>query len=140
MPPREHILRVVREWTDKAESDLKAGDCLLSADPEDFAAAICFHAQQCAEKYLKALLVLGNMPVPKTHDIERILALLPPLPDLSLTTEQARLLTSYAADIRYPGAEAISPPAVREAMRVARMVRDGVRALLPCCSGSGGDG
>lgn len=140
MPPREHILRVVREWTDKAESDLRAGDCLLSADPEDFAQVICFHAQQCVEKYLKALLVLHSMPVPKTHDIERILGLLPPFPDPPLTTEQARLLTSYAADIRHPGAEAIPPPEVRDAMRMAWRVRDAVRALLPPCPGRGGQG
>ena len=34
---------------------------------------ICFHAQQCVEKYLKSILVLHQIPVPKTHDIEKVL-------------------------------------------------------------------
>jgi HEPN domain-containing protein len=30
---------------------------------------VCFHAQQCVEKHLKALLVLRAIVFPKTHDI-----------------------------------------------------------------------
>jgi HEPN domain-containing protein len=36
--------------------------------------AICFHAQQCAEKYLKARLTEANIPFIKTHDLPSLLS------------------------------------------------------------------
>jgi HEPN domain-containing protein len=41
-----------------------------------FTDTVCFHAQQCVEKYLKAFLVLEGIDFPKTHDIGKISALL----------------------------------------------------------------
>jgi len=51
----------VKEWLLLAEGDLKiAKDELNTPDP--FTNAICFHCQQCVEKYLKAYLTfLGNL-------------------------------------------------------------------------------
>lgn len=40
---------------------------------------VCFHAEQCVEKYLKALLTLKAIDFPKTHNIAELVALLPPL-------------------------------------------------------------
>lgn len=46
----------VRAWVRKAESDLKvARDELATLEPATD--AVCFHCQQCAEKYLKAYLI-----------------------------------------------------------------------------------
>lgn len=50
----------VLEWVKKAEVDFRAANKLLE-DP-DSAEAVCFHAQQCAEKYLKALLEVRGVP------------------------------------------------------------------------------
>jgi HEPN domain-containing protein len=45
------------EWVEKAEGDFRtAGREKNSAEHPNYDAA-CFHAQQCAEKYLKARLV-----------------------------------------------------------------------------------
>ncbi len=71
------MLVVVREWIEKADNDLKtaAHTIKLGADcPTD---TVCFHAQQCVEKYLKALLVLRRCDFPRTHDLERLRDLLP---------------------------------------------------------------
>ena len=38
--------------------------------------SVCFHAQQCAEKYLKARLQDLGIIVPKTHDLTQLLELL----------------------------------------------------------------
>jgi HEPN domain-containing protein len=38
---------------------------------------VCFHAQQCAEKYLKALLLQAGSEPPKTHDLRLLLQRLP---------------------------------------------------------------
>src|SRR5207253_8193368 len=35
--------------------------------------AVCFHAQQCAEKYLKACLQEADLPFRKTHDLSELL-------------------------------------------------------------------
>lgn len=56
------------------------------------AETICFHAQQCVEKYIKALLVLCRVDFPKTHDIRRLVTILPPgvRPDLSVAESRTR--------------------------------------------------
>ena len=80
---------------------------------------------------MKAILVLEGIDFPKTHDLERLLALLPAglRPELSFE-EQARL-TDYATGARYPGWDAISLTAARRAVAVARRVRREVRRGLP---------
>jgi len=40
--------------------------------------AVCFHCQQCAEKYLEALQQELGLFIPKIHDLERLLAALLP--------------------------------------------------------------
>ncbi len=70
--------KAVHEWVQKAENDLLNADhTLLLGDncPYD---TVCFHAQQCAEKYLKALLAFRGIPFPKIHDLVELLLLLPP--------------------------------------------------------------
>jgi HEPN domain-containing protein len=55
-------------WLAKSLSDLKMAELALEADtplPDQ----ACFHAQQCAEKSLKALLVGAGLEVPRTHDL-----------------------------------------------------------------------
>lgn len=68
----EATLTILREWVDKAENDLTAAGQILKpgkAAPMD---TICFHVQQCVEKYLKAVLVHRGIPVPKTHNIQAL--------------------------------------------------------------------
>ena len=77
MPPREHIVRVIKEWVGKAEGDYRAATHLFTAEDATTYDAVCFHAQQCVEKYLKAILVDHSLPVPKTHDIGKLFGLLP---------------------------------------------------------------
>jgi len=77
MPELNKLSAVAGEWIAKAESDLKAAVYMLEMDDECPADTVGFHAQQCVEKYLKAFLVLKEIDFPKTHDIEKILALFP---------------------------------------------------------------
>lgn len=67
------------EWVEKAEGDFRtAVREKNSAEYPNYDAA-CFHAQQCAEKYLKARLVEAGKDFPKTHDLSAILNLVLPL-------------------------------------------------------------
>src|ERR1022692_3820879 len=94
--------RSAQSWAEKAEHDLTACRTLnASSDaPWDI---VVFHAQQAAEKYLKALLVHHDKIVPKIHDLERLLDLCSQL-DASLPTlsTECRRLTQLGFASRYP--------------------------------------
>jgi HEPN domain-containing protein len=126
------LLAAVGAWVEKAENDLAAAAIMLSAGRRAPLDAICFHAQQCVEKYLKALLTWRELPFPRTHDITALVARLPQTsrPDFSPT--QIDLLTRYATVTRYPGDyEPITLTETRRAVTLARRVRRQVRRLLP---------
>ncbi len=131
MPAPDRVLVVVREWVAKAESDLTTAAHVLKLGAECPTDTVCFHAQQCVEKYLKALLVLDGIDFPKTHDIERLTALTPARAGISLTAEEQGRLTDYATTTRYPGSGEILLTEARRAVVLARRVRKQVRGLFP---------
>jgi HEPN domain-containing protein len=93
---------------------------------------VSFHAQQAAEKSLKAVLIRHQVVFGKTHDIGQLLSLVEPVaPDLRARTSGAEALTPYAVASRYPGVE---PPVYRDEARrhlaLAHQVLDAVSALL----------
>ncbi len=65
---------ITTEWIAKAEGDFATAQRELGATDHPNYDAVCFHAQQCAEKYLKAFLQEANIPFPKTHDLADLLA------------------------------------------------------------------
>ncbi|HEX9668755.1 MAG TPA: HEPN domain-containing protein, partial [Thermoanaerobaculia bacterium] len=60
---------VAREWILKAENDLKTAVHVLKLGEHCPTDSVCFHAQQCVEKYVKAVLILAGTDFPKTHDL-----------------------------------------------------------------------
>jgi HEPN domain-containing protein len=93
---------------------------------------VAFHAQQCAEKYLKALLALQGIDFPKIHDLGVLTGLLAGGTVVDLTPEEQRRLTYYATVTRYPGDyEPVGLREARRALSLARRVRKHVRSLLP---------
>ena len=90
----------------------------------------CFCAQQCGEKYLKALLQERGYPGPRTHDLPKLLdPLLSDYPELELLRPRLKALTAFAVEFRYPGAAATKPLA-GQAYRDCAAVREAVRRLL----------
>lgn len=89
-------------WLRKALDDLKLARAALQLGVDPGLAA--FHAQQAAEKSLKALLAAYDVPPPKTHDLWELIALLGRRVDVSFLRELgAEELTYYAVEPRYPG-------------------------------------
>lgn len=130
-PPEEVRRELVRQWRDKAEQDMKAAEILVAAEPP-FRSAACFHAQQAAEKYLKAFLTHHQIEFPKTHAIEELLELARPRSaDLALQLKDAASLSPYGVDVRCPG-DAPEPDLdeARKAIELARKVRDTVLSTL----------
>ncbi len=95
------------EWVAKAEGDFAVmeRECQVTVCPNYD--AVCFHAQQCAEKYLKARLCEADVAFGKTHDLA---ALLDHVLDLELGWERFRedlaYLSDFAASFRYSGESA----------------------------------
>jgi len=131
MPDRDAVIAVTREWVTKAESDLRAAVYLLEPRVEQPTEAVCFHAQQCAEKYMKALLVFRGTDFPKTHDLEKLTALLPVAYRPRLTIEEQRRFIGYATAARYPGSGEIPLAEARRAVALARRLRREIRRVLP---------
>lgn len=121
--------RLTAEWVRKDEADFVAAgqlefENILLRD------VICFHCQQCAEKYLKALLTDLSVTVPRTHNLVSLLPLLVPHHrSLGSFRRGLDFLTRYAVDTRYPGENATQRQAA-SALRWAIRVRDACRRLL----------
>lgn len=117
------------EWIEKAEEDYNIAELARQAS-RPFHNSICFHAQQCIEKYLKAWLQEADVPVPRTHDLEELLVLIEPtLPTWAQWQPDFKRVTEYAVDSRYPGDSATADD-TQHAMRICDAVRQVVRASL----------
>ena len=102
MLPRNDLRLEVHEWLDRARADLAACVALIEAE---LPAEALFHAQQCAEKVMKAGLVSRQVAFGKTHDLdelkERCVLL---FPDDASAMAGIGELSQYAWRFRYPGA------------------------------------
>jgi HEPN domain-containing protein len=132
MPADERVLSVVRGWVENAESDLNNAAVVLATENERTADTVAFHAQQCVEKYLKALLTYKGIDFPKAHDIGQLLVLPPQGTGLELPVEEQRRLTLYATAVRYPGDYgSVTVQEARRAVEIARSAREKIRKMLP---------
>lgn len=118
------------EWIDKAEGDFATAQRELRARNAPNFDAACFHAQQCAEKYLKARLQEAGIPIPHTHDL---VALLTPLlaiePGWSSLVSDLRALSVFGVVFRYPGVSAdrsLARDAVARCKRARAVIRSGL--------------
>ena len=119
-----------RDWVRKAESDFLAAIALSRRRKVPLHDQVCFHCQQSVEKYLKARLEEAGIASPKTHDLERLLALVTAVePCWTSLRLHMKRLTDYAVNFRYPGDEATSLEA-KKAVSDCRAVRKEVRLAL----------
>jgi len=114
------VPRDVLGWVARAEEDfLLARSCLRRVTPLTVGA--CFHAQQCAEKYLKALLLARRQPFPRTHDLGALDA---------LWTAAGRLLVSWSLSTRMIWT-CCQPMLSKCAIRVPIQLRQGLSTPSP---------
>lgn len=118
-----------RYWSAIAEEDLETAKIALRRK-KPLLRAVCFNSQQCAEKYLKALLVSRKQKFPKIHDLR----------DLAALCEQAGIivpvdgdalerLSIFAVEVRYPGF-AFDLSDAQAALATAKLVRQFARKIL----------
>jgi HEPN domain-containing protein len=130
--PEDILLDTLRQWVSKAENDLKNAAFALRMGRKCPTDTVCFHAQQCIEKYQKAFLAHNLIDFPRTHDLNALARLLPG-PLLAIPSDkQRRRFTEYATVLRYPGDyHETSLAEARQAVRLARRIRSEIRRLLP---------
>ena len=122
----------VKNWIAKAENDLKIGKDEMSTE-KPTTDGICFHMQQCVEKYLKAYLIYHGREFRKTHDIAELIELCSEInPEFKeLYKIGAVELTDYAVEVRY-GEEIYFPTLeeAKEAIEIAEKVKEFVMTQL----------
>ena len=113
----------------KAETDylmMKAAQQISAPDMQD---QVCFHAQQCVEKYLKAWLQEANLRVPRTHNLNALLRLIVPThPEWRAWRTDFAKFTPHAVDVRYE--IFLTAADATHAVRVCTEVRAAIRTVL----------
>ncbi len=128
---KPEILKKVIQWLNLADEDLNLASHALGLGARSPYRLIAYHAQQCAEKYLKAFLVYHNVDFPYSHNIRVLLKLCSNLAAWPQILKDAEELTSYAITTRYPGEdEEVTESEARRAIDLARQVREQVRTAL----------
>ncbi len=132
MSERPELMKEVARWLEKAEHDFLAAEHAMELAHEGLTDIVCFHCQQCAEKYLKALLLYRGVAFPRTHDLRLLLDLVPAEVALGLRREQVVPLNRYVIEGRYPGDwEPITVAEAQNALDMAQMVRQAILKQLP---------
>ena len=118
------------EWIAKAEDDFAVMQREARVVVHPSYDAVCFHAQQCAEKYLKARLCEAGVAFGRTHDLS---ALLDQVLDYEPAWKEFRkdlaYLSDFAVNVRYPG-ELADRDSALEAQRRCRAFRIAARQSL----------
>lgn len=129
-PSMDKLANAVREWIGKAENDYLACRILLEA-PGCPADVVAFHLQQTVEKYLKAILVLQQKRIKKTHDLEALLLeCFESGQELPLLIEDVLVLDSYGPETRYPGISDIFPEDIPTLLEKTSKIRLAVRGYF----------
>lgn len=116
-----------QEWIDKAEGDFVTAQMSYRARKQPNYDAACYHAQQCAEKYLKARLEEAGLVIPRTHNLYALLTLVSPLePTWQSLSTDLNVLNAFAVAYRYPGVTATkldAQDAVKRCRKIRRIIR-----------------
>ena len=118
------------EWVAKAEADFDTAQRESRVRKNPNYDGICFHYQQCAEKYLKARLCEAEIPFGKTHDLVALLEqVLKVEPNWEIFREDLAYLSDFAVAFRYPG-ESSDKKSAGEARRLCSFFRKTARSSL----------
>ncbi len=125
-------IELVVQWLRRADDDLKMAELALGSRPPVCWGA-AFHAQQATEKLLKGLLTFHNIEFEKTHQIDYLLDICVTVePEADNLRPTATKLTDFAVETRYPfPSYELTEAESREALEIARQVREFVRKVLP---------
>lgn len=111
----------VKKWLIKANNDLKVAENELQLPSgKVITDAVCFHAQQAVEKFLKAYLITQKVEFGKTHNLEYLRELCLGV-DEDFKQIEVGNLTYYAVEVRYP--DEFYTPTIKEARESVDLAR-----------------
>ena len=122
----------VAKWLEFAEIDLRAARQLLGE--VGLSSVVCFHAQQCVEKSLKALIEFKGLTPPKSHDVIMLFGQVDDI--IELEEDTLAKLNQIYIDARYPASLGLLPEGppdledAREFCEFAEEVYNRATALL----------
>jgi HEPN domain-containing protein len=103
-----------KDWVKKAELDFGTARREFMTDGCPNPDAVCFHCQQCIEKFMKALLVQQQVTPPFTHDLSMLSRLLAKhYMDWESSLDDFDELTTLGTELRYPGKFATDDQVIR---------------------------
>ncbi len=114
---------VILEWYKVGDMDYKVMKKLLDEDNESdiLTKSICFHGQQCIEKYLKAYLTYYDVIFGKTHNLDKLIEMLKPY-DAEIAKIDLEGISEYGVDVRYPFYDEPSVSRAKEVFATANTV------------------
>jgi len=119
-----------QEWVTKAENDWRSLNREMSLAEDNNYDDVCFHAQQCAEKYLKGFLHEASVRLVSTRKLSFLLDLtLDYSPQWSVLRPVLQVLSDFENQFRYPGLTATQEIA-KEARKICAEVRAVIRPAL----------
>lgn len=121
---------LTEEWIKKGERDYSTmlREARVQEDPNND--AIAFHAQQCAEKYIKGYLQEIDIAFPKLHDLRLLLEILIPIQEeVNVILDDCAFLSEFAVRYRYPGEDTTKEDAEHAAIS-CRKIRKLIKHLL----------
>jgi len=122
--------QITSEWVEKAEGDFSIVERESRARKNPSYDGVCFHAQQCAEKYLKARLCEAGIGFAKIHDLTALLDQVTAVePAWELFRVDLAFLSEFAVAYRYPG-ESSDRESALNARKRCRQFRDAARRSL----------
>jgi HEPN domain-containing protein len=115
---------------EKAEDDYRVAQREFAAEDQPSFDAACFHAQQCVEKLMKAVLISRQVLAPKTHDLIALSTLLQDIiSNWSWSEDELMLLSRCSTMYRYPGESATHEDAA-QSLDICMRLRDSLLKLL----------
>ena len=128
---RDEVLKKVSQWLEYGDEDLRLAKHALTLSTAVPYRLIAYHAQQCAEKHLKAFLVFKNVDFPYTHNISILLEICAEHAQWPASLQDAEELTAFAITARYPGEdEEVTQEDALRAIDIASSVRGRAREAL----------
>ncbi|MDD2921848.1 MAG: HEPN domain-containing protein [Anaerolineales bacterium] len=116
-------------WVEKAEEDWVTANTMMKKS-KVFTGIVCYHFQQCAEKYIKAVIIHKGSTFPKTHDLNALNSISETNGILiGMTASDLETLSGYATAARYPSADPTKED-MQEAALIAKTIRKFSRAFL----------
>ena len=124
-------MSLLDEWIELSEIDYNGAISLSRQRKSPLPNLVCFHCQQCIEKYLKTLLIKRGETPPRSHELEDLMRLCAVHdPNIILFQSMFHTLNPYAVKIRYPGEARSTEEEAKQAVQMMRDIRKFVRKSL----------